>query len=91
MPDPRILTWVRGSDADARSGLLGYVSLMYGDLVLDGITVRRTEAGRITLSFPRRRDRAGRDHPYIRPADEAARRRIEHAVLGRLAREGVDP
>jgi len=74
-------TWVRASDADCRSGLLGFVSIFYGDLILDGITVRRTEAGRLTLSFPERRDSQGRRHTLIRPIDDEARIRIEKAVF----------
>jgi len=79
--DIRLRTWVRGSDKDIRSGLLGFVSVFYGDLVLDGITVRRTADGRLTLSYPQRRDGRGRSHPFIRPADDDARVRIEKAIF----------
>ena len=79
--DIRLRTWVRGSDKDIRSGLLGFVSVFYGDLVLDGITVRRTADGRLTLSYPQRRDGLGRSHPYFRPFDDEARLRIEKAVF----------
>ena len=79
--DIRLRTWVRGSDKDIRSGLLGFVSVFYGDLVLDGITVRRTAEGRLTLSFPQRRDGRGRSHPLFRPIDDAARVRIEKAIF----------
>jgi len=80
-PNIRIRSWVRGSDEDIRSGLLGYVSIYVGDFVLDGLTVRQTVAGRLTLSFPERRDRRGGRHPYIRPIDDAARQRIERAIF----------
>tara|TARA_R110002096_G_scaffold70812_1_gene169536 strand:- start:1 stop:279 length:279 start_codon:yes stop_codon:yes gene_type:complete len=79
--DIRLRTWVRGSDKDVRSGLLGFVSVFYGDLVLDGITVRRTADGRLTLSFPQRRDGRGRSHPLFRPVDDDARLRIEKAIF----------
>ena len=79
--DIRLRTWVRGSDDDIRSGLLGYVSVYYGDLILDGITVRRTAEGRMTLSFPQRRDGRGRSHPLFRPIDDGARLRIEKAIF----------
>ena len=86
----RVRTWVRGSDEDIRSGLLGYLSIFYGDLVLDGLTVRRTADGRLTLSFPERRDARGRRHPYFRPLDDDARQRIEQAVFGEATvAEGV--
>ena len=80
-PDIRVRSWVRGSDADVRTGLLGFVSVYYGDVVLDGLTVRQTADGRLTLSFPERRDRRGGRHPYIRPIDDAARQRIERAIF----------
>ena len=83
--DIRLRTWVRGSDGDVRSGLLGYVSVFYGELILDGITVRRTAEGRMTLSFPQRRDGRGRSHPLFRPIDDDARLRIEKAIFGAAA------
>jgi hypothetical protein len=78
----RIRTWVRGTDEDARTGLLGFLSLHYGVLIVDGVTVRRTAEGRLALSFPERRDGKGRRHPVVRPVDDAARRAIEAAVFG---------
>ena len=64
---------------------LGYVAIEYGSLQLDGIVLRRTAAGRLTLSYPARTDRAGRRHSYVRPVDDDARVAIEHAVLRQLA------
>jgi len=88
----RIRTWIRGTADDERAGLLGYLSLFHGDLVIDGVTVRRTAAGKLTLSFPERRDRHGRAHSVVRPVDDAARRAFEAAVFGEatLTRE-VEP
>ena len=80
----RICSWVKASDADVRTGLLGYLSVQYGDLLLDGITVRRTADGRTVLSFPERVDRRGRRHSYFRPVDGVARGRIEAAIFGEL-------
>jgi len=80
-PELRVRSWAKGSDDDIRRGLLGFVSVNYGDLVLDGITVRRTAEGRLTLSFPQRRDGRGRSHPLFRPIDDAARLRIEKAIF----------
>jgi len=80
-PVVSIRAWTRGSADDERRGLLGFLSLTYGDLILDGVTVRRTADGRMTLSWPERRDRHGRAHPYLRPISDEARRRIEHAVF----------
>ena len=55
-------------------GLLGYVSCTYGRVRLDGISLRRTRAGRLALSFPARRDADGHNHPIIRPLDDSERR-----------------
>ena len=89
--DIRIRTWTRASDGDIRTGLMGYLSLVCGPWIMDGITVRRTADGRMTLSFPERRDGQGRRHPFIRPADDAARQAIEKAVFGAATvAEGVE-
>ena len=81
----RIRTWVRATDAEVRTGLLGYISAVVDDLlVLDGITVRKTADGRTVLSFPERVDRRGRRHSYFRPVDGRARCRIEAAIFGEL-------
>ena len=84
----RIRSWVRGSDEDLRAGLLGYVSVFVGNLVIDSITVRRTADGRIVLSFPERTDRFGRRHAIVRPEDDAARQAIEREILGQLREQG---
>ena len=81
-PDIRIRTWVRGTPDDERSGLLGFLSIFYGGLIVDGITVRRTATGKLALSFPERRDRKGRAHSVVRPVDDESRRRIEAIVFG---------
>lgn len=68
-----------------RTGLLGYVTLTFADLLLlDSVALRVTETGRHALSFPCRTDAAGRRHPYFRPQDDRARRIIEDAVFNVL-------
>ena len=84
-PEIRVRTWVRGSEDDERQGLLGYLSLCYGSLILDGICLRRTAEGRFALSWPARTTRAGRRHPYARPISDSARKAIEHEIVGQLA------
>jgi DNA-binding cell septation regulator SpoVG len=72
----------------AAGGLLGFVSvLINGRIRLSGITVRRTLSGRKCLSFPARRDAAGREHPLIQPIDDEARCEIEAQVLRALGHE----
>jgi DNA-binding cell septation regulator SpoVG len=80
----RVRSWVRGSDADIRDGLLGFISVFVGDLIVDGLTLRRTANGRLALSFPQRQSRSGQRHAIVRPVDDAARRSIEREILGQL-------
>ncbi len=86
-PEVRIRAWTRGSAEDEQRGLLGYLSLTYGDLVIDGVTARRTADGRMTLSWPERRDGQGRRHPVVKPASDEARQRIEKAIFGAAVSE----
>ena len=92
----RVLSWVRASDADVRSGLLGFISAEFGPWVFDGICLRRTASGRFCLSFPARSDSAGRKHSFFRPRDNDARIEIERTILAQLgqhedARAEVQP
>jgi hypothetical protein len=80
----RIRSWVRGTDDEVRTGLLGYLSIHYGDLVLDGVTLRRKSDGGFALSWPAKTDRGGRRHAFVRPVDDRVRRAIEREVLGQL-------
>lgn len=80
----RVRSWVRATETEIRTGMLGFLSVEYGDLILDGIVLRKTAEGRYALSFPARTDRAGRRHSFIRPVDDGARKEIERQVLGQL-------
>jgi hypothetical protein len=88
MRDLPTITGVRftaATDWHRGRGLLGFIRVVLnGQLVLDGITLRRTLDNRLTLSFPEREDGVGRRHPIIRPVDDEARRAIEAAILGSL-------
>ena len=88
MPDVSEVHLTPGTRADFESGLVGYLSCTYGDLRLDGLTLRRTRGGPLTVSFPTRRDHAGRDHPHIRPLSDATRRELEGQIFEAL---GVAP
>ena len=84
---PRItnLRFTAASRRQHRAGLLGWLSFnLDGTLRLDGVTLRRTMAGRLALSFPERTDSSGQQHPIIRPLDNNARRRLEQAVIAAL-------
>lgn len=81
----RVRSWVKASDADQRDGLIGFLSLLVGDLIVDNVTLRRTLEGEFRLSWPARTDRQGRKHPSVRPISDDVRRRIERQILGELA------
>lgn len=73
------------SPTEARTGLLGWVTAVVNDaIMIDGVTLRRTQDGRLALSYPSRTDARGRRHHVVRPIDDAARREIERQVLERL-------
>lgn len=92
MPDTiQVRSWFRATEVDERLGVLGYVSIAVGDLVIDGVVLRRTEAGRLTLAFPKKTARTGERYSIVRPADEKARSWIELAVLRQLAARGNLP
>ena len=91
-PEIVVRSWVRASDQEIRSGLLGFISAFVGDLIVDGIVLRRTVSGRLALSFPARTSRSGHRHPYVRPVDDDARRAVERTILGQLGqREDPGP
>lgn len=83
-----VQSWTPASVDDTRTGLLGFVAARYGDLILDGIVVRRTTDGRFELSYPVRTDRRGLRHAVVRPLDDAAREEIERDVLRQLHERG---
>ena len=73
---------------EVRSGLLGWVAVtLRGGYLLDGIAVRRTSDGRLTLSFPAKIDAQGIQRPYFRPLNDTARRDLERQVLAAIAQE----
>jgi DNA-binding cell septation regulator SpoVG len=90
-PTISIRRWTAGTADDVRSGLLAFVQVQYGAVIID-VTARRTADGRLVLSYPERRDRMGRRHSLVRPIDDAARREIESAVFREAtAARGVEP
>jgi len=89
-PHFKLSSFTPGSSRDVRAGLLGWIVVEFGGLArLDGITLRRTAAGRLTLSFPERRDRSGKRHAVVRPLDSDARQEIERQVLDQLREQGA--
>ena len=79
--------YTSASSMEQRTGLLGFVQFRLGKgLEIDGVTLRRTRAGKITLSYPRRG--SNKAHFAVRPRDEETRQHIEHQVLSALDLDG---
>jgi hypothetical protein len=78
-----------GSPAERVTGLLGFVRLRYGDLLLDGLTLRRTLDGRLVLAFPRPSRRVGLARQLVGPAGPDVREQIEAEVIAALRRQGA--
>ena len=73
-------------------GLSGWASFtLDGRLQLTSVAVRRTLDGRVTLSFPARTDRAGKQLFYFRPLDNGTRKEIERQVFQALRFEEAVP
>ncbi len=76
---------VCASPTNVSAGLLGWVTCVVDDaLVIDWITLRRTRHGRLTLSYPARRDANGNTHHTVRPINDEARRVFEEQVFRAL-------
>ena len=71
-----------------KEGILAWLTCVIANIVvLDGIALRRTRDGRPVLSFPRREDSAGRQHPYIRAAASETGQQFERAIFKAIAKE----
>ena len=80
-----LLAFSKSSDSDRDSGLLGWIKVeIAGWLVLDGITLRRSRHGQLSISLPARTDKVGNRRPYMRIVDAASRQEFECQVLHAL-------
>lgn len=76
------------TSVDREAGMLGWLSLVLNDAIkFDGISLRRTRDGRLTLSYPVRRDRLGNEHSIVMPLDDEVRVEIERQVFLALGAE----
>jgi hypothetical protein len=88
MPVVTAVRLTRAHAQDQARGLLGWVSFVVdGALLLDGVAIRRTKRGALSLSFPEPVDARGKRRKPVRPLDQAARRAFEQQVLGQLRTE----
>ncbi len=71
-----------GTPSDRDAGLLGWLRCTLNNSVrLDGLTLRVTTEGRLSVSFPSRRDRRGAEHYILRPIDDPTRREFERQIF----------
>jgi hypothetical protein len=86
--DPLRLTDVRFTAAPVdlvETGLLGWITAVIGGVLrVQGLALRRTASGRLTISYPTRTDRNGLEHPFLAPVDDEARRHVEDQILAAL-------
>jgi len=74
----RDIQFTAGSPSERRTGLLGWIHLQYGELLLDGLALQQTRDGRLVLLFPTPSHRAG-----ISRGDDV-RHQIEAEVITEL-------
>ncbi len=88
MPTVSAVIFSRAHHLDRQRGLRGWTSFLLDDaLVVEGVAIRRSRDGVLSLSFPEPVDRKGKRRRPVRPVDEEARLAIERQVLSALARE----
>ena len=61
--------------------MLAYASVALGPYKIDGITVRRTRAGKLAISYPKRTAGDGTAHAYFLPTDPEVRAALEGEIL----------
>ncbi len=79
------IRFTAASEDQVLTGLLGFVSATVNDtLRLEGLTLRRTAMGKLTISYPARADRHGVEHRFFAPVNEEAKRHVEGQILAAL-------
>lgn len=96
MTEPKTIVQVRCiavTESLRRTGVRCFARVVIENTIsIDGLTVRRTERGEYLVTWPSRRDSAGRHHAIVTIFDERTRGDVEHAVLVEAARGGwLDP
>lgn len=74
----------KGSPAEVREGLIGYVECTLVGAIVITLTLRLTADRRPALSFPKRKDSRGNKHSLAKPIDQSVRIQIENEVFKAL-------
>lgn len=70
---------------ESNRGLLGWVSFVVnGAIRVDGVALRETMRGILTLSYPSKTTPSGGRHPYVLPVGRVACDEIQRQVLSQL-------
>lgn len=86
-----VLSFRPAKALDQAAGLLGYARVQIGDLLVDGVAIRRSRDGRHVISLPSRRSREGHEFSVVAPVSNAVGRDLEQQVLEALRTQGVLP
>ena len=85
----RVLYVDRAPARERRRGLLAWLTIVVQGLALPGFALRRTRSGRLCVSFPKRMDAAGRQHPQVWPLVRGDGEALEAAILAQIDLEGL--
>ena len=84
LPEVGVRSFARANDEERRAGLLAYLVVAIGPVIVDGVAIRRMASGRIGLSYPARTKANGRRFSIVRPADDQTREALEREILRQL-------
>ncbi len=68
------------------TGLIGWAAVLVGPFRFDGLAIRRRQDGLWIVTWPARRDSAGRLHPCVIAIDDDVRQHVADAVLAEARR-----
>lgn len=86
-----LLSFRPAKPLDRATGLIGFARIQAGELLVDGVAVRRALDGRHVISLPSRRSRDGQEHSIVAPVSNAVGRDLERQVLDALVARGELP
>jgi len=78
-------------DLDRQAGLLGWISCDIDGFHFDGLTLGRSNHGRLHVAYPSRRSSGGHRYAVARPNNTALAAAIEEQVFAALRSGGLLP
>lgn len=86
-----VLSFRPAKPLDRATGLIGFARIQAGELLVDGVAIRRARDGRHVISLPSRRSRDGQEFSIVAPANGEVGRALEAAVIDALVARGDLP